>query len=96
MGEVKIYVDDYRRKATVLGREARWSHLFAIPPDNRALREFGAKIGLKPAWLEETGWPHFDVTDAKRSAAIKQGAQKVSIMAAVRLKQEYRECEKHE
>jgi hypothetical protein len=80
-----VYVDNARIPARVGRINARWSHLFADTQDE--LHAFAASIGLKRTWFQPgtpiDGKPsrhwHYDVTDAKRAAAINAGAQPVSI-----------------
>jgi hypothetical protein len=80
-----VYVDNARIPARVGRISARWSHLFADTQDE--LHAFAASIGLKRSWFQPGrpigGKPsrhwHYDVTDAKRAAAIKAGARPVSI-----------------
>jgi hypothetical protein len=71
---VSVYVDDMHLQATVGRLRGRWSHLTA---DTEAeLRDFGAKIGMRPEWLQHPGTYqfHFDVMDSKRERAITLGA----------------------
>ena len=67
------YIDDYRIEAQVGHIHAHWSHLMA---DSRAeLLEFGVRLGLRPAWLQDKiSGVHFDVTDETRAEAIRLGA----------------------
>lgn len=68
-----VYVDDMRLRARVGRINARWSHLAADGVDE--LHAFAQKIGLKRAWFQDKpGFPHYDVTDAKRQQAIRAGA----------------------
>ena len=70
---MSAYVDDYRIEAQVGHITAHWSHLMA---DSREeLLAFGARLGLKPIWLQDKiSGVHFDVTDETRDAAIGLGA----------------------
>jgi hypothetical protein len=81
-----VYVDNMRRPARVGRISARWSHLTA---DTHAeLHAFAARIGLRRSWFQERckfgrcepcpHW-HYDVTDSKRNAAIRAGAQAIDI-----------------
>lgn len=71
-----VYVDDLHQVARVGRRTARWSHLFA--DDLSELHRFAAKIGLRRAWFQDRpGFPHYDVTDSKRSEAIAAGAEPI-------------------
>lgn len=73
-----IYVDDMRRPASLIGRPARWSHLFADTHDE--LMEAAQKLGLRPEWLQHPGTyrEHFDVTDTIRKMAIQMAAKPIS------------------
>jgi hypothetical protein len=82
-----VYVDDYRVPATVGRISARWSHLFVAPDgDIGELHDLAARIGLRRAWFQDKPWPraHYDVTDARRAAAIDAGAVPVTAIEAGR------------
>jgi hypothetical protein len=56
--------------------------------DTAELVEFAKKIGLKSEWIQDDrpgGRPHYDLTAGKRGAAIRQGAQVVSIKEMIKL-----------
>ena len=80
-----VYVDDARIPAQAGRIRARWSHLYADSQDE--LHAFAQRIGLKRAWFQPGkpigGKPsrlwHYDVTEAKRQAAIQAGAQPVGL-----------------
>lgn len=66
-----VYVDD----AVHSWRGRLWAHLFS--PDIEALHDFAARLGMRRDWFQEppkASWPHYDVTDAKRTLAIRLGA----------------------
>lgn len=72
-----VYVDDVRIPATVGRISARWSHMFVAPDgDIEELHALAARIGLRRSWFQAKGWPrdHYDVTDARRAAAVAAGA----------------------
>jgi len=80
-----VYVDNARIPARVGRIKARWSHLTADTQDE--LHAFAAGIGLKRSWFQP-GKPlggnpsvlwHYDVSDAKRAAAIAAGAQGIDL-----------------
>lgn len=81
-----VYVDDFRAPATVGRLRSRWSHLSADTREE--LHAFAASIGLRRDWFQancklETAekcphW-HYDVTDGKRTEAIKAGAKPIDI-----------------
>jgi len=77
-----IYVDDYRRQATVGTITGRWSHLAAEPgADLAELHAFARRIGLRPDWFQGPPahrHPHYDVTDSVRARAIRAGARPVT------------------
>ena len=78
---MSVYVDDLRLPAKVGRLNGRWSHLTA---DSEAeLLAFGARLGMKPEWLQYagTGRFHFDVMDAKRERAIALGATPIDAYA---------------
>lgn len=72
-----VYVDDMRMPARVGRIEARWSHLMADTDDE--LHAFAASIGLRRSWAQYPGtWKsHYDVTDSKRTQAIRAGAVEI-------------------
>jgi len=75
---VTVYVDDMCVPAEVPNGKrvvrGRWSHLMADTSEE--LREFAARLGLRPEWIQKPGTPieHFDVTAAKRARALLLGA----------------------
>lgn len=75
-----VIVDNFRTPATVRGRSDRWSHLTATT--QQELHEFAVyKLRLARSWFQDHGdgrW-HYDLTDAKRTQAIRLGAQPVDI-----------------
>ena len=78
-----VYVDDSRIPARVGRLTGRWSHLFADTPDE--LHAFAARLGLRRAWFQDkpNGRWHYDVTDSKRTQAIRLGATSVTWRQAV-------------
>lgn len=84
-----VYVDDMQMEAQVGRLKARWSHLTADTTEE--LHAFAARLGLRRAWFQPAkvwaqgpragqprGRDHYDVTDAKRTLAIRLGAIPVS------------------
>lgn len=65
---MSVYVDD----ANIGWRGKKWCHLYAdsLPE----LEEFARLIGLSPAWLQDSGFPHYDVTGVMRARAVAAGA----------------------
>lgn len=87
-----VYVDSARIPATVGKVRGRWSHLTADTPEE--LHAFAAKIGLRREWFqarckfapycpsladETCRHFHYDVVEARRVMAIKEGAQAISM-----------------
>lgn len=85
-----VYVDNYRRPATVGRIRARWSHLTADTPEE--LHAFAARLGHRREWFQarckHASCPvrdgvcahfHYDVVDARRDAAIALGAKAIDI-----------------
>jgi hypothetical protein len=74
---VTVYVDDARIRARIGTISARWSHLMA--DDSAQLLAFAARLGLHPHWIQHpaTWKEHFDVTDRKRSEALRLGAVEI-------------------
>lgn len=86
-----VYVDNFRRPATVGRVRGRWSHLTADTAEE--LRLFADAIGLRQEWFQArckyaTNCPtvdgvcphfHYDVVDSKRDLAIATGAQAIDI-----------------
>ncbi len=84
------YVDDARIPAPVGRVRGLWSHLTADTPDE--LHEFAARIGMRRSWFQprckSATCPtiggvcahfHYDLVDARRSAAIEAGAEAINI-----------------
>lgn len=80
-----VYVDDFRAKARVGGITARWSHLTATSVEE--LHQFAEQIGMRRSWFQGhckygpcpsidgvCAHFHYDVVDARRTAAIAAGA----------------------
>lgn len=85
-----VYVDNYRRPAKVGRIQAHWSHLTADTPEE--LHAFAAKLGQRREWFQarckHAACPtcdgvcahfHYDVVDARRTAAIAAGAMPIDI-----------------
>lgn len=75
-----VYVDDMQRPARVGRLVATWSHLTADTKEE--LHAFAEKLGLQRKWFQEgsPGLWHYDVTESKRSAAIRMGAEQISYL----------------
>jgi hypothetical protein len=85
-----VYVDNYRRPATVGRIRGRWSHLTADTPEE--LHAFAARLGQRPEWFQarckHAACPtrdgvcahfHYDVVDARRAKAIELGAKSIDL-----------------
>lgn len=70
-----VYIDDMRLPASVGAIEGRWSHLMTDGPTEE-LVAFAARLGMRRAWIQYEGTvkEHFDLTDNKRTLAIRLGA----------------------
>lgn len=80
-----VYVDDFRMQSTVGRINSRWSHLSADTKEE--LHDFARQLGLKESWFQDKGdhrW-HYDVTDGKRTHAIKLGAIPITAMEMVKI-----------
>lgn len=64
-----VYVDKLRDWGWKLGPSC---HLIA--DTNEELHEFAAKLGMRRAWFQTDGDPHYDLTASKRAAAVRLGA----------------------
>lgn len=82
-----VYVDNVRIPASV-GRykDRRWCHLFSFDDDPTELHALAAGIGLRRSWFQNkdrygrSPWlNHYDVTEAKRAAAIRAGAVEIDL-----------------
>ena len=68
------YVDDAEITTIVGKHTSKWSHLTA--DTSIELDRFAASIGLNPSWIKYAGTPleHYDITESKRTAALRNGA----------------------
>lgn len=68
-----VYVDKLRDWGWRLGPSC---HLIsdAPPGDNTELHEFAARLGMKRAWFQTDGDPHYDLTASRRAMAVRLGA----------------------
>jgi hypothetical protein len=78
---VTVYVDGIAEYGDVAKRNGlrttQWAHLVADTPEE--LHTFAERIGLRRSWFQNADnyrW-HYDVTPAKRTAAIKAGAVEI-------------------
>ena len=72
-----VYVDDMQMLASVGHVRGKWSHMMADSVDE--LITFAEQLGLRRSWLQDKrSGVHFDVTEAKRQAAIRNGARVIT------------------
>lgn len=66
------------------GRAAANCHMFTDELDLQALHKLARAVGLRPEWFQDARKaPHYDLTPARRAAAIAAGAREVSFRGAV-------------
>lgn len=72
-----VYVDPLCANGWVLrGRNVKNCHLVA---DTEAeLHDLAARIGMKRSWFQGGRIPHYDLTEARRAAAVLAGAKELS------------------
>lgn len=81
-----VYVDDMFRRADVPngGRVVRgiWCHMVADTREE--LDEMAVRIGMRLSWIQKPGTAHehYDVTKARRAAALEAGAVELPIRSA--------------
>jgi hypothetical protein len=87
-----VYVDDWRQRATVRGREDRWSHLLADEPEE--LHAMAAALGIPPRGYQRhrraAALNHYDLPESLRLRAIELGAVAVTWREMARLTREWR------
>ena len=71
---MSVYVDELLDwPSTSKWRHGAACHMFSTSLDE--LHDFAKKLGLKFEWFQtKTGMPHYDLTENKRTKAIKLGA----------------------
>jgi hypothetical protein len=91
-GSLTVYVDDWRQRATVRGREDRWSHLLADDPDE--LHDLAAALGIPRRGYQRhrrsAALNHYDLPEALRVRAIELGAVAVTWREMARLTRAWR------
>jgi hypothetical protein len=79
-----VYVDElaeYPEAKVSMRFGVQWCHLSPDPeqPDLQELHALAAKIGMRRSWFQDhPTLPHYDLTPAKRRAAVKSGAVKIT------------------
>ena len=66
---MSVYVDSLVNHGWKLGPNC---HLIADTEDE--LHAFAASVGLKRTWFQPKSFPHYDLTAARRHAALERGA----------------------
>jgi len=79
-----VYVDNVR----IPFRGMRMSHMIADDLDE--LHEMGSAIGMKREWFQQTSFPHYDVSDERRAAAVALGAVEVERRELVLVMRRYK------
>lgn len=89
-----VYVDHLEDWGWKLrGRPVQSCHMFTDTVELDALHELATKIGMKLSWFQDKPrCPHYDLTPARRRAAIAAGAVEVDRHAAVAIWRERREA----
>ena len=75
-----VYVD----AAIHRWRGRNWCHLFSS--DIAELHAFAARIGMRRGWFQEppaASWPHYDVPETRRVAALAAGALEADRLTSV-------------
>lgn len=87
-----VYVDDWRQRATVRGRDDRWSHLLADDPDE--LHAMAAALGIPRRGYQQhrrsAALNHYDLPETLRRRAIALGAVPVTWRQMARLTRAWR------
>ena len=52
-------------------------HMFSDTGDLDSLHAFAKTIGLNRDWFQQTKYPHYDLTEAVRKYAVRNGAMEV-------------------
>jgi len=79
-----VYVDNVR----IPFRGMRMSHMIADSLDE--LHAMAHSIGMKREWFQQTSFPHYDVSDERRAAAVALGAVAVERKELVLAMRRYR------
>ncbi|WP_426243728.1 DUF4031 domain-containing protein [Nocardioides sp. LHG3406-4] len=74
-----VYVDDMLRPARVGRIWSRWSHLLADTHDELVVFAVD-QLGMRAEWIQREGThrEHFDLTERRRTAALRAGAVPIS------------------
>ncbi|HEY3843644.1 MAG TPA: DUF4031 domain-containing protein [Acidimicrobiales bacterium] len=87
-----VYVDDWRQRATIRGREDRWSHLLADHEDE--LHAVAAQLGIPRRGYQHhrrsAALNHYDLPESLRLRAIELGAVPITWREMARLTREWR------
>ena len=82
-----VYVDSLEDWGWVLrGRVVRSCHLFCDSVDLSELHDLASRIGMRRSWFQTSrAAPHYDLTAARRAAAVQLGAIEVGRRDAVEI-----------
>lgn len=82
-----VYVDPLAYWGwTLRGHPVENCHMFTDAVDLTELHDMAVKIGMKRSWFQnKSGRPHYDLTPARRKAAIALGAVKVGNREAIKI-----------
>lgn len=73
------YVDELRRWGAW-----KWGDSCHLTADSLAeLHAFAMRIGMRRSWFQDTRYPHYDLTAARRARAIRCGAIETTARARV-------------
>jgi hypothetical protein len=87
-----VYLDDWRQRATIRGREDRWSHLLA--DDEGELHALARRLGIPERGFQRhrrsAALNHYDLPESYRARAIAAGAVPITWREMARLTREWR------
>ena len=80
-----VYVDPLQNWGwKIRGRRTPSCHMFTSSGDLEELHAVAEKIGLKREWLHNNpDHPHYDLTPARRAAALAEGVKEVCFKEAI-------------
>ena len=87
-----VYLDDWRQRATIRGREDRWSHLLA--DDEQELHALARQLGIPERGFQRhrrsAALNHYDLPESYRARAVELGAVPITWREMARLTREWR------
>ena len=90
---MRVYVDelfDWKATGTQAQRVGarnghKWCHMWTDPGNELELHILARKIGMERAWFQDRkGFPHYDLTPARREAALRAGARERTLQSWLR------------